>query len=364
MTAETETTATTMTTTILSDDQRWDIVAARDAAYDGAFVYGVRSTGIYCRPGCPARRPGRAQVRFFDGPDAAEQAGFRACRRCQPRESARAHPSLAERARRWIEAHGDEPFTLARLGRELGVSPAHLQRTFTAAFGVSPRQYAEARRFQAVKERLRAGDDVTRALYDAGYGSSSRFYEQANGQLGMAPGAYRRGGQGVSIAYTIVDCPLGRLLVAATARGICAVSLGVSDEALETFLREEFPAAEIERDDAALRDPAAKLLAHLDGRQAALDLPLDVSGTDFQRQVWETLRMIPYGETRSYAEVAEAIGQPRAVRAVARACGSNRAALVIPCHRVVRSDGSLGGYRWGVERKEALLSTEREARSA
>ena len=360
MTAETE---TTMTTTNLTDDERWRIVEARDATYDGAFVYGVRSTGIYCRPGCPARRPGRAQVRFFDEPDAAERAGFRACRRCQPRDSA-ARASLAERARQWIEAHGDEPFTLAELGRELGVSPAHLQRTFTAAVGVSPRQYAEARRFQAAKERLRAGDDVTRALYDAGYGSSSRFYEQANGQLGMAPGAYRRGGQGVSISYTIVDCPLGRLLVAATGRGICAVSLGGSDTALEAFLREEYPAAQIERDDAALREPVTALLAHLDGRQAALDLPLDVAGTDFQRRVWETLRMIPYGETRSYAQVAEAIGQPRAVRAVAQACGGNRAALVIPCHRVVRSDGSLGGYRWGVERKQALLATERTARSA
>jgi AraC family transcriptional regulator of adaptative response/methylated-DNA-[protein]-cysteine methyltransferase len=322
----------------------------------------VRSTGIYCRPGCPSRRPQREQVRFFEKPRQAEQAGFRACLRCRPLDLP--ETSLAERARQWIGAHPDDPFTLESLGVELGVSPSHLQRRFKAELGVSPREYAEARRFELARERLRAGDDVTRALYDAGYGSSSRFYEQAQGQLGMAPGAYRQGGKGIMIDYTIVDSPLGRLLIAATERGLCAVSLGSSDAALDAFLRDEFPAADLRRDDEALQGAADALLAHLGGEQPSLDLPLDVAGSDFQRRVWEMLRMIPYGETRSYAEVAEAIGQPKAVRAVAQACGSNRLAVVIPCHRVVRSDGGLGGYRWGVERKETLLGAERAARSA
>src|SRR5579884_150497 len=245
---------------ILTDDERWEIVQRRDPGYDGTFLYAVRSTGVYCRPSCPSRRPRREQVRFFSRAAEAERAGFRACRRCRPNEAVPA--TLAERARAWIDAHPDETFTLESLGSELRASPSYLQRSFKTALGVSPREYAESRRFAAARERLRAGDDVTRALYDAGYGSSSRFYEQAREQLGMAPGAYRRGGKGVTIAYTIVDCPLGRLLVAATERGLCAVSLGSSDAPLEAFLRDEFPAADLRRDDQRLADVVAALLAH------------------------------------------------------------------------------------------------------
>lgn len=344
----------------LTDEVKWRAVEARDARLDGAFVYAVQTTGVYCRPSCPSRRPRRERVAFFSGPEAAETAGFRACRRCEPGKPTTARDELVERARQWIEDHADETVRLADLGRELGVSPYHLQRTFKRALGFTPRQYAEARRLASLKARLRAGEEVTSALHGAGYGSSSRLYEHAHARLGMTPSTYRRGGKGVLVKYTIVDCPLGRLIVGATERGICAVGLSSSDQDLEAFIRAELPAAQIDRDDAALSPLAQALLAHLEGGRAELDLPTDAQGTTYQRKVWDALRMIPYGETRTYSDVAAALGEPRAMRAVARACAANPLAVVVPCHRVLRKDGHLGGYRWGLERKAALLEREEE----
>lgn len=268
---------------------------------------------------------------------------------------------MVQKVCRYIEAHRNERLTLAAMSAELGVSPHHLQRTFRCVMGVTPRQYADALRLISLKASLRKGRDVTTALYDAGYGSSSRLYERANARLGMTPATYRRGGENMHINYTIVDCPLGRLLVAATKRGICAVSLGDSAAKLETFLRDEFPLAEIHRDRNGLNRWVAAILKHLRGREPQLDVPVDVQATAFQWRVWEELRAIPYGSTRSYSEVARALGRPTATRAVARACATNPVAVVIPCHRVVREDGGLGGYRWGLERKRALIEQESAA---
>jgi AraC family transcriptional regulator of adaptative response/methylated-DNA-[protein]-cysteine methyltransferase len=341
--------------------EAWRAVAGRDRQYDGRFVYAVRSTGIYCRPSCPSRRPAAANVVFYDDPGGAERAGFRACKRCQPRSQAGAlggATAAVRRAATFIDGHADERITLSRLAREAGLSPFHLQRVFRRELGVTPREYQQARRLERLRSQLRRGDTVSRASYDAGFGSPSRVYEQAAPHLGMTPAAYRHGGRGVQIRFAIVGSPLGRLLVAASPKGICAVSLGDSDAQLERRLRAELPRAEIERDDGSLAELTAKVLAHVRGEGSAHDLPLDVRGTAFQQQVWRALLAIPYGETRSYAQVASAIGQPKATRAVARACATNPVAVVIPCHRVVRSDGGLGGYAGGVERKERLLAIE------
>jgi AraC family transcriptional regulator, regulatory protein of adaptative response / methylated-DNA-[protein]-cysteine methyltransferase len=354
-------------------ESRWQAVAQRDARFDGVFVYAVRSTGIYCRPSCPSRRPQPAQVVFFLTPDAAEQAGFRPCRRCRPRQTSMRHPhaELVERACRAIETSMDDAgegrLSLEALGAAVGASPHHVQRTFKRAMGITPREYADTRRLRDLKFRLKEGEDVTTALYDAGYGSSSRLYERSSTQLGMTPGTYRRGGRGMSIHYTIVDCSLGRLLVAATERGISAVSLGDTDRPLEAALRQEYPHATIERErvgsdgkntPTGLAHAVSAIVAHLEGSHPRLDLPVDLLATAFQRRVWQELRVIPYGSTRSYREVASAIGRPKAVRAVARACATNPACIVIPCHRVVRTDGGLGGYRWGIRRKQELIAKE------
>jgi AraC family transcriptional regulator of adaptative response/methylated-DNA-[protein]-cysteine methyltransferase len=347
-----------------SEVHYWQSVLTRDKSADGSFVYAVRSTGIYCRPSCPSRRPKHEQVLFFPLPEAAEQAGFRACRRCQPRNAdgyTNEQVEFVRQACRAIDEHLDDDPTLASLGAQLHISPYHLQRSFKRVLGITPRQYAETRRLDQFKSRLKEGESVTRAMYEAGYSSSSRLYERAPAHLGMTPTAYRKGGLGMSIAYTIVDCPLGHLLVAATERGICGVSLGDSDAALEATLRGEYPAAQIQRDDARLGEWVGAFLSYLHGRQPDLNLPVDVQATAFQWQVWEALRAIPAGSTRSYSEVARAIGQPRATRAVARACATNPVALVIPCHRVVRENGDVGGYRWGVVRKQQLLAQEKAA---
>jgi AraC family transcriptional regulator of adaptative response/methylated-DNA-[protein]-cysteine methyltransferase len=317
----------------------------------------VRSTGIYCRPSCPARRPLRQNVIFYPLGDVAEREGYRPCRRCRPEEVS-AQARAVEQASRYIEEHLDRNVTLDELGKAVGLSPHHLQRTFKRLLGVSPRAYADALRLGTVKSELRERD-VTTALYEAGYGSSSRLYERAPGQLGMTPGTYRRGGQGMQIGYTIVDSRLGRLLVGATEHGVSAIYLGDDDAELEATLRAEYPAAEIVRDTGGLDGWVAAIVAHLAGQQPHLDLPIDVQTTAFKRRVWEALREIPYGTTRGYAEIARQIGQPTAVRAVASACATNPVALVVPCHRVVRSDGAPGGYRWGSERKAALLAQER-----
>jgi len=345
----------------LTPERRWRIVLARDRRYDGAFVYAVQSTGIYCRPSCPSRRPRRGQVAFFPVPEAAEQAGFRPCRRCRPAEAAAPDPGvpLVRTVCRLIDAHPDRPASLSTLSVQAGVTSHRLLRTFQRVLGISPRQYRDARRLDRFKTELRSRRRVSPALYEAGYGSTSRVYEKAHAQLGMTPATYSRGAPGTRIAFTVVPCALGRLLVATTARGICRVSLGSDAQELEAGLAAEFPAAELRGDRGALAAAVAVLLRYLDGRAEPLELPLDVRATAFQRRVWEALRRIPYGATRSYTEIARAIGKPSATRAVARACATNPAALVIPCHRVVRADGGLGGYRWGVARKRALLEQER-----
>lgn len=346
----------------------WRAVQTRDRGADGKFVYAVRSTGVYCRPSCPSRKPRLENVVFFPLSEAAEQHGFRPCQRCRPRHAGHRDPKIEAVARvcREIEAriqtdddaNGEARLTLSALSASAGMSPHQLGRAFRSAMGISPRQYADTQRMRRLKSRLKKGDNVTTALYDAGYGSSSRLYERAPGHLGMTPAIYRHGGAGMRVHYSIVSSPLGRLLVGATERGISALYLGDSDERLETALRKEYPRAEIHRDRNGLEGWIDKILAHLRGQEPHLDLPTDVQATAFQRRVWEELRRIPYGATRTYSEVARAIGRPSAIRAVARACATNPVSVVVPCHRVVREDGNLAGYRWGLERKRALLESE------
>ncbi len=348
-----------------SEAVRRQAVARRDPRYDGAFVFAVSSTRIYCRPSCPARRPLADRVQFFTTPEAAEKEGFRACRRCHP-ESAAADVERERLERLLVEidrttrAAAEGRTTIEELAARAGTNADALRRIFRRQLGISPGQYADAKRLQALKQFLRGGASVTQALYDAGYGSSSRLYERAPRQLGMTPLDYRRGGQNVQLRYAVVTCRLGHVLVAATARGIAAVCLGDSKRELEAELLREFPRAALREDRAGLGRWTRAISRHLAGSQPQLDLPLDVRATAFERRVWEELRKIPYGTTRSYAEIARAIGKPRAMRAVARACAANPAAIVIPCHRVVRADGQPSGYRWGIERKRALLETERE----
>ena len=349
---------------------------SRDRASDGVFVYAVRSTGIYCRPSCPSRKPRRQQVVFFQLPEAAEQQGFRACQRCRPRATSLRDPRTESVARvcREIEIRlrveddgGSEArLTLASLSRAAGMVPHQLERAFRHVMGITPRQYADAQRMRRLKSSLQKGDDVTTALYDAGFGSSRGLYERAPSQLGMTPGTYRMGGAGMQIHYTIVDSPLGRLLVAATDRGISALYLGEKDAPLESALQKEYPHAEIDSKSSGsknLKEWVSRILAHLRGKEPHLDLPTDVQATAFRRRVWEELKRIPYGATRTYSEVALAIGRPRAIRAVARACATNPVSVVVPCHRVVRADGNLAGYRWGLDRKRALLEHESATRS-
>ncbi len=344
------------------DRARWRAVLARDARRDGTFVFAVESTGIYCRPSCPARRPRKDRVRFYLLPEHAEREGFRACRRCRPREAAARHPhaELVRRVCALLDEEEGVP-TLASLGARLHLSPFHLQRTFRRATGITPREYADARRLERFKELLQRKESITMATYEAGYGSSSRLYERTPGQLGMTPSAYRRGGTGVEIRYATTRSPLGRLLVAATPRGICAVKLGDKDAPLVAALRREYPSAAIVRDTGALRAATADLLRALQGRAPRLDLPLDIRATAFQWKVWRVLRRIPAGQTRTYRQIAAQVGAPRAPRAVGRACATNPVAVAIPCHRVIREDGGLGGYAYGLGRKQKLLEVERSA---
>lgn len=343
-------------------DIAWQAVSERDVRYNGQFVYAVASTGIYCRPSCPSRRPRRDQVAFFSGPAAAEAAGYRACRRCHPRDGATAATRAVERARAFLEEHLDEPVTLARLADAVGMSPFHLQRSFKRALGLTPREYAAGRRADRLRATLREEPSVSRAVYAAGYGSSSRVYERAGDRLGMTPATYRRGGRGARVAFATAASPLGRLLVAGTERGVCFVALGADDAEVEAALRRELPEAEITRGGAAVDEWLAAVVAHVEGERSPLDLPLDVRATAFQLRVWRALRTIPPGQTRSYSEVARALGLPTGARAVARACASNPVAVIIPCHRVVGSDGALTGYAWGVERKRKLLEREKRER--
>lgn len=345
----------------MSDDERWHAVQARDPQSDGEFVFAVSSTGVYCRPSCPARRPRRQNVRFFQRPEQAERAGYRACLRCRPKSlCVSPHFDQVKAICRYIEQHLDEPLTLQRLSREFGQSRFHLQRRFKTLLGVTPHAYADSCRLRLLKRNLQAGDNVTRAMYDAGYGSSSRLYERTASQLGMTPDKYRRGAIAASIRYTCVNSPLGRMLVARTDRGICAIQFATSDAELLEGLKREFPFAARKREDDALEESVEAILAELQAGEGSLSssLPLDIRATAFQRRVWNYLQSIPRGATKSYGEVAQAIGRPRATRAVARACAANRIAVAIPCHRVIRKDGMLGGYRWGLKRKKTLLTLE------
>jgi len=334
----------------MSPTERWQAVMARDRRFDGAFVYAVRSTGIYCRPSCASRRPRRTQVTFYPIPEAAEREGYRACRRCHPADANGADPAVAvvRDAARAIAAgqrpHGDQ---------------RRLTRAFKRVLGITPRAYAEARRVDRFKHELKRRKQVSPALYEAGYGSTSRVYERTHAQLGMTPARYARGGAGVGIAYVTVPTSLGQLLVAASERGVCRVALGNGAGALEQDLLAEFPEARVVQDKSGkLHGWVTSILAYLDGKEPDLDLPLDIRATAFQRRVWQELQRIPFGQTRTYAEVARRIGRPTAARAVAQACATNPVALVIPCHRVVRGDGALGGYRWGIDRKSSLLKQE------
>jgi len=326
----------------------------------------VTSTGVYCRPGCPSRRPRADRVRFFDTTIDARQAGFRACKRCRPDTVGLAQPGIdaVRRASAYLATHADQTVTLGHLARVASMSPHHLQRRFKAIVGLSPREFQSAVRAGKLRTSLRDGRDVTTAIYEAGYGSPSRVYEAAPTGKGMSLSAYRRGGAGMRIGYSIMPSPVGTVLVAATENGVCAVKIGESEAALANDLRREFPAAEIESNPKQRSEWAKAIARHLRGDAPSLDLPIDVRATAFQWKVWRELQRIPYGETRAYAEVAKSIGKPKAVRAVARACATNPVALVVPCHRVVPSSGGIGGYRWGSDCKERLLSTEqRRAKS-
>ena len=346
-----------------AEAELWEAVLGRDRGSDGAFVYAVRTTGIYCRPVCPSRRPKRGNVEFFALPAAAESAGYRACRRCRPEVMVVSDPGveMVQQACRALQGGVDGVPTLDDLSGPLGVSPRHLHRTFKRLMGITPRQFAEARRLQRAKKELRRRHNVTDALYEAGYGSSSRLYERADDHLGMTPASYGKGGEGAHISFTVVECGLGRLLVAGTERGLCAVYLGSDDTELEGSLRREFSAAQIVRDSGSLQRAVQTLLDHLDGWCPNIDLPVDLRATAFQWRVWRHLCILPWGVTRTYSEVAAALGNPAASRAVAQACARNPVALVIPCHRVLRKDGGLGGYRWGLERKQQLLARESAA---
>lgn len=339
------------------EEQLWQFCLSRDTSMDGVFVMAVKSTGVYCRPSCSARRPKRERVVFFADADEAEAAGFRPCRRCHPRLAMRDKTAeLVRRACEYLEA--EEPPRLPEIGRQIGVNASQLHRMFKRVLGLTPGQYAEGRRLERLKGGLRDGHSVTRAMYDAGYSSSSRLYENADEQLGMTPGTYRQGGRGMTIRYHITDSPLGRLLVAGTDRGVCAVQLGDTDAELGVALRGEFPQAVIMPDRGELEEWTSQILEHLAGFRLRLDIPLDIQGTAFQLRVWRALRDIAYGSTRSYSEIAAAIGSPKAVRAVGNACGRNPVPIIIPCHRVVRSNGGLGGYGLGIHRKEKLLAME------
>jgi AraC family transcriptional regulator, regulatory protein of adaptative response / methylated-DNA-[protein]-cysteine methyltransferase len=341
-------------------EQYWRATLQRDPRSDGTFVLAVRSTHIYCRPSCPARRPLRRNVLFFRTREEAEKNGFRPCLRCRPNEIA-ASAALATRAARFLADTGEEPLRLWALARKLGTTPGTLRRAIRQATGLTPRELAETLRLGRFKALLRAGKSITDALYETGYGSSSRVYERSNAQLGMTPATYRKGGKGMKIEYSIVQSALGKVLVGATDRGVSAVYLGDADNNLVAELRDEYPRAEISPATTRAQRWVHEIVQRIEGKAEQLELPLDLQATAFQRRVWQELQKIPHGRTRTYSQVARALGQPKAVRAVARACATNPVSILVPCHRVIREDGDLAGYRWGRGRKEQLLASERAA---
>jgi AraC family transcriptional regulator of adaptative response/methylated-DNA-[protein]-cysteine methyltransferase len=342
-------------------DLRWKALASRDGAADGTFVYAVTSTGIYCRPSCPSRRPRADRVRFFDTTLQARQSGFRACKRCRPDTVALGLPGIdaVRRASAYLATHADQTVTLGHLARVASMSAHHLQRRFKAIVGLSPREFQSALRAGKLRTSLRDGRDVTTAIHEAGYGSPSRVYEAAPTGRGMSLSNYRRGGAGMRIGYSMISTAVGQVLVAATEEGVCSVKIGASETALAADLRREYPSADIAPKLKPKAEWVKAIAEHLRGDAPSLDLPIDVQATAFQWKVWRALQRIPYGETRAYAEVARSIGQPKAARAVASACATNPVCIVVPCHRVVPKAGGTGEYRWGAARKEALLKRER-----
>ena len=345
--------------TTTEPDVRWQAVLDRDATADGTFCFAVRTTGVYCRPSCGARRPRAENVVFFRDATAARSAGYRACKRCKPDLPAPASKAgLVASLCRQLESAESTP-RLKDLAARAGLSPFHLQRLFKHAMGITPRAYAEAHRQHRVRAALAAGDPVTRAFYASGYGSSGRFYASAVQGLGMTPKKFRAGGAGETIQFAVADCSLGAVLVATTARGVAAILLGDEAHELAQDLERRFPRADLVRGDAAFEQTVLQVVAFVEARRPSLELPLDIRGTAFQRRVWQQLCSIRRGETRSYTEIARSLGAPRSVRAVAQACAANALAVAIPCHRVVRSDGDLAGYRWGKSRKQQLLARER-----
>lgn len=340
-------------------DPRWAAVVARNSTADGSFYYSVKSTGVYCRPSCAARLALPENVRFHLTCAAAEQAGFRACKRCKPNQPSlgEAHATKITAACRLIEA-SEQTLSLDQLAAQAGLSTYHFHRLFKAATGVTPKAYQTAHRARRMRSALKRCDSVTDAIFDAGYNSNARFYEQSNAVLGMTPTNYRAGGTNTEIRFAIGECTLGAILVAQSERGVCAILLGDDADALVRDLQDRFPQASLIGGDGKFEQLIAAVVGMVEAPRIGLDLPLDVRGTAFQQRVWLALREIPVGATASYAEVAQRIGAPSAVRAVAQACAANALAVAIPCHRVVRSDGGLSGYRWGVERKRALLAKE------
>jgi AraC family transcriptional regulator of adaptative response/methylated-DNA-[protein]-cysteine methyltransferase len=340
--------------------QYWRATLQRDSRADGSFVLAVRSTHIYCRPSCPARRPLRRNVTFFRTREEAEKQGYRPCLRCRPNEVS-GSVTLVRRAAGHLAESSEEGVRLGALARTLGTTQATLRRAFLQVTGLNPRELAEALRIKRFKAMLRAGKSIAEALYETGYGSSSRVYERSNAQLGMTPATYRKGGKGMKIGYTIAKSPLGKVLVAATERGVSAVYLGDAQNTMVAELREEYPRAEIAPATDSFQRWVQEIVQRIEGKRPRLELPLDLQATAFQRRVWQQLQRIPRGRTRTYSQVAWSLGQPKAVRAVARACATNPVSIVVPCHRVIREDGALAGYRWGLSRKERLLAQERAA---
>src|SRR5213082_3159307 len=336
----------------------WRATLARDSRADGSFVLAVRSTHIYCRPSCPARRPLRRNVTFFRTREEAERQGYRPCLRCRPNEIS-GPVGLVQRAVDLLAQSTDESLRLRQLAQTLGATQSTLRRAFLQVTGLKPRELAEALRLKRFKALMRAGKSITDALYETGYGSSSRVYERSNAQLGMTPATYRKGGLGIKIGYTIAKSPLGRVLVGATERGVSAVYLGDAENTMIAELREEYPRAEIAPATDSFQRWVREIVQRIEGKPPRLELPLDLQATAFQRRVWQELQRIPRGKTRSYSQVAQSLGKPKAVRAVARACATNPVSIVVPCHRVIREDGTMAGYRWGLARKEQLLAQER-----
>lgn len=341
-----------------TDDERWNALVNRDREADGVFLYAVRTTGVYCRPICASRLPNRGNVQFFNTFEQAESNGYRPCKKCKPREAVSNQiPDAVVRACKLLD-DAEEPLSLETLADAVGLSPSYFHRLFKKVVGVTPKAYASARRAERFRNGLREEETITQAMYGAGFGSSSRCYEGVGSDLGMTPTEYRNGGAGQSVFFAVTDCYLGYVVVAATERGICSIELGEEPDDLRSQLTARFPQAELKEDDPAFQELVGQVVACIEAPTDGLDLPLDVQGTAFQRRVWAALQDIPVGTTATYSEIARRIGKPTAVRAVASACAANKLAVAIPCHRAVRSDGELSGYRWGVERKRKLLDRE------